>query len=108
MDMKSDITVSDPSDPDMSDATLCCLPADLGIEQLAALREQLVATDGASLRFDARQVSRVHSASLQLLAAYCRDRRTAGLDTHWADASETLRDAARRLDLTTTLQLQEH
>src|SRR3546814_7206440 len=53
------------------------LPADLGIERLAELRAQLAPTfEMTVLRIDGSAISRVHGATLQLLAAFCRDRRS--------------------------------
>src|SRR3546814_16759902 len=55
------------------------LPADLGIERLAELRAQLAPTfEMTVLRIDGSAISRVHGATLQLLAAFCRDRNAAG------------------------------
>jgi len=102
-------STSDMNDSDVRDAATLCLPADLGIERLASLREQLAAVPAdAPLTLDARQVSRVHSAALQLLAAFCRDRHAAGLSTVWSASSDVWREAARRLGLSLTLQLEEH
>ncbi|WP_051277917.1 STAS domain-containing protein [Solimonas flava] len=94
-----------------SDATAATLelPADLGIEQLAALHAQLAprVADAAPLTLDGGAVTRVHTAGLQLCAAFCRDRARAGLATVWREPSATLRDAARLLGLDAGLCLAE-
>ncbi len=83
------------------------LASDLGIEQAAELKAALaphlrsprpVALDGAG-------VERVHSASLQLLCAFWRDRQKAGHATRLDHASPALRDAARILALTSLFGL---
>ncbi|HEY9547787.1 MAG TPA: hypothetical protein VIR56_17385 [Solimonas sp.] len=85
------------------------LPADLGIERLAELRAQLAPTfEMTVLRIDGSAISRVHGATLQLLAAFCRDRTAAGHVTHWQSPSTVLRDAARQLALTPHLQIEEN
>jgi anti-anti-sigma regulatory factor len=77
------------------------LASDLGIEQSAELKgalaphlssKRVVVLDGAS-------VERVHSASLQVLCAFWRDRQQAGHNTRLENPSPTLRDAARILAL---------
>lgn len=83
------------------------LAADLGIEQSAELKAALsphlaskrtVVVDGAA-------VQRVHSASLQVLCAFCRDREAAGRKTRLDNPSPTLLDAARILALAPILGL---
>lgn len=85
------------------------LASDLGIEQAAELKatlrphlasKRVVVVDGAG-------VQRIHSASLQLLCAFCRDRRAAGRQTRLENPSPTLRDAARILALTSVLGLSD-
>lgn len=85
------------------------VPADLGIEGLAALHAQLVphVADAGPLTLDGRAVTRVHAAGLQLYAAFCRDRARAGLATAWREPSAALRDAARLLGLDAGLCLAE-
>ncbi len=85
---------------------LVTLDSNLGIERCTALRDTLsAALAEPSLQVDGDAVERVHSASLQLLAAWWRHRRTAGLDTAWSDCAAPLRDAAGRLGLDATLGL---
>lgn len=91
-----------------SDAQLG-LPADLGIDRIADTRAQLSPLhDVPCLRIDASAVSRIHGATLQLLAAFCRDRNTAGHRTRWQAPSRILRDAVRQLALTPHLQIEEN
>lgn len=84
------------------------LPADLGIERVTELRTQLLpALAAPMLHIDASAIARVHSAALQLLAAFCRDRSAAGHETKWQAPSAVLLDAARRLALMPQLQIEE-
>lgn len=83
------------------------LASDLGIEQSAELKAAL-APHLASKRvvaIDAGGVERVHSASLQVLCAFWRDRQKAGRNTRLDNASPALRDAAQILALSSFLGL---
>ncbi|MBB5016618.1 STAS domain-containing protein [Rehaibacterium terrae] len=85
------------------------LASDLGIEQSAELKAAL-APHLASKRpvvVDGAGVQRIHSASLQLLCAFCRDRQAAGRKTRLENPSPALRDAARILALTSVLGLSD-
>ena len=100
------MSASAPSNPEIRSAAALRLPADLGIEHVAALRDELAAQlDATPLALDAGDVSRLHAAALQLLAAFCRERRDAGRATNWRAASATLRDGARVLGLGAMLDL---
>lgn len=55
------------------------------------------------LALDASHVERIDAATLQLLAAFCRAARDAGLPVRWCGASAVLRNAATFLDLDETL-----
>ena len=80
------------------------LDNDLGIERCAALKEALAAHAGESPReVDGAAVERVHTAALQLLAAWWRQRDAAGLVTGWSACSDTLRAAAVTLGLDNAL-----
>jgi anti-anti-sigma regulatory factor len=101
-------TTSDSDGTDMRDVeTTLALPADLGIEHASSLKALLLpaATQPAPVRIDAAAASRLHAATLQLLAAFCRDRRDGGLQTQWVQVSTSLRDAAAVLGLNDLLQL---
>ncbi|MBV2208192.1 MAG: STAS domain-containing protein [Thermomonas sp.] len=80
------------------------LQADLGIEQVAdlqaALRPHL---DDQVLELSGADVRRVHTAGLQLLHAFIRDRKARGHTTTITLASPTLIDAARQLALASSL-----
>ncbi len=81
------------------------LQPDLGIEHVAELRAALAAhfeSDGP-LAITGDRVQRVHTAGLQLLHAFVRDRASAGRSTSITLASPTLVDAARVLALSTSL-----
>lgn len=83
------------------------LPADLGIEHAATLKALLLpaVAHAAPVQLDGSAVGRLHAAALQLLAAFCRDRRDAGLATIWSQASPVLRDAAATLGLNDLMDL---
>lgn len=69
----------------------------------AALAPHLDATDEVILAAPA--AGRVHSASLQLLAAFVLTRRAAGRTTRIEPCADALRDAAAALGLTRPLGL---
>ena len=83
------------------------LAADLGIEAAGDLKQQLAAhlADAGDLSLDAAAVQRVHTASLQVLCSFVRDRRQAGHRTAFSDSSAAFRDAARLLGLDAQLGL---
>jgi ABC-type transporter Mla MlaB component len=73
------------------------IPADLGIEAaeplLVDLRSKLKGK--STLKLDGSQVSRLHAASLQVLAAVVLQRRGNGLTTEIENPSDELKAAAR-------------
>lgn len=83
------------------------LQRDLGIEHVtelhAALQPHL--DDEAPLVLDGGDVDRVHTAGLQLLHAFVRERAALGRSTEIAPASPALRQAARQLALGSSLGL---
>src|SRR3546814_11933566 len=95
--------------PPRSTRTDTLFPYTTLFRSLAELRAQLAPTfEMTVLRIDGSAISRVHGATLQLLAAFCRDRTAAGHVTHWQSPSTVLRDAARQLALTPHLQIEEN
>ncbi len=85
------------------------LGPDLGIEQAAELKETLASQldSGRSVVIDVSSTERIHSASLQLIAAFVRERQAAGRKTRLADPSPAFQDAASALALTSALGLPE-
>lgn len=83
------------------------LGPDLGIESAAELKETLARhlPSPQPVVMEGPQVERVHSASLQLLGAFVRERSAAGLQTQFRDCAPPLHDAARILGLTHHLGL---
>ena len=82
------------------------LDSDLGIEHSVALKETLAEHLQAPQRqVDAGAVERVHTASLQVLAAWWRDRDAAGHRTEWTACSEPLQAAAGTVGLEAALGL---
>ena len=62
-----------------------------------------VLAEGKSVELDAGQVERVDTAALQLLAAFCRAVREAGVSLRWRNASGPLCEAAALLGLSEIL-----
>lgn len=85
------------------------LGPDLGIERAAELKETLSAQldSGRSVVLDLSQAERIHSASLQLLCGFMRERQAAGRKTRIADPSPAFEEAARALALSSALGLAE-
>ena len=80
------------------------LQADLGIEQVADLQAALQPHfDDEVLELSGADVRRVHTAGLQLLHAFIRDRAARGCETTLAMPSPTLAQAARDLALAVSL-----
>ena len=83
------------------------LPADVGIDQAAALHAELapLLAQAAPVRIDASEVQRIHGAALQLFCLFCRDRRASGGVVEFLRPSTSLRQAAALLGASTLLQL---
>ncbi len=83
------------------------LGSDLGIETATDLKQQLVPhlAQPGPLLLDAGSVQRVHTASLQVLCTFFRDRASAGHATAFSESSASFRDAARVLGLSAQLGL---
>jgi anti-anti-sigma regulatory factor len=77
------------------------LPADLGVENAAALKALLAARydDEAAVTVGASAVTRLHAAGLQVLAAFFHGRAANGRATALDSPSAELRAAAARLGL---------
>jgi anti-anti-sigma regulatory factor len=82
------------------------LPADFGIETLAATAAALpVRSAAADLSIEAAAVQRVHAASLQWLLAVSRSSRAAGHAFRLRQPSPVLEEAVRRLGLAAELMI---
>ena len=83
------------------------LPADLGIEHATALHTSLspLLATLEPVSLVARGVSRLHTASLQVLVAFVRERTAAGGPTTWCEPSSLLRESAIRAGLDSALGL---
>ncbi len=80
------------------------LQADLGIEQVTDMQATLQShLDDATLELSGAEVRRVHTAGLQLLHAFIRERAARGLSTTITLPSPTLVEAARQLALAVSL-----
>ncbi len=84
------------------------LSQDLGIESTSDLKQQLAPhlAKAGELRLDAGQVSRVHTAAMQVLCAFVLARRQAGHNTVFDNVTDTFRDAARLLGVLQALGLE--
>lgn len=85
------------------------LGPDLGIERATELKETLAGQfdSGRSVVIDLSQAERIHSASLQLITAFVRDRQAVGRKTRIANPSPAFEEAASALALTSALGLPE-
>lgn len=83
------------------------LPAELGIDSVAALKQQLspLLAEPAKVVLDGAEVGRVHTAALQLFCLFCRDRRAEGREVEFGRPSPALLSAAALLGASTLLQL---
>jgi ABC-type transporter Mla MlaB component len=75
-------------------------------ELCAGLLKRL--TDSQTVQIDASRVQRIDTASLQVLAAFARDRRADGLPVEWLGVPACVSDAATLLDLTDALGIAAH
>jgi len=93
--------------PKRKSARPVALTAECAIASAAALRASLLKrlTDAGNVQIDASAVQRIDTASLQVLAAFARDRRAGGLAVEWLDVPACLTEAASLLDLTDALGL---
>jgi phospholipid transport system transporter-binding protein len=83
------------------------LPAECVIASAPDLRDVLLKRVGeaGNVQIDASAVQRVDTASLQVMAAFVRDRRNDGLSCEWLSVPTCLTEAATLLDLTNALGL---
>jgi ABC-type transporter Mla MlaB component len=83
------------------------LPAECVIAAAADLQNVLLERvgDAGNVQLDASAVQRVDTASLQVMAAFVRDRRNDGLSFEWLGVPACLTEAASLLDLTNALGL---
>lgn len=81
------------------------LQPDLGIERVCELQDALMShlDDAEPLALLGDQVTRVHTAGLQLLHAFVRERAARGGSTRVTAASPALAAAARQLALAVSL-----
>ena len=83
------------------------LPAQLGIEAVAALKTSLqpLLMQPDPVVLEADEVERVHTAALQLFCLFCRDRRAEGREVEFARPSAALRSAAALLGTSSLLRI---
>ena len=83
------------------------LDADLRIGAAPALRDTLLAAlgAGAPVDLDGSAVGQIDTAGLQVLAAFSRDARAAGLAVGWTGVSDSLRRGVAVLGLNELIEL---
>jgi hypothetical protein len=83
------------------------LPSRFGIEAAADLHARLAPHVDARepVEIEVAAPDRVHTAALQVLAAFFRTRADAGRATRWRDPPAIVRDSATQLGLETALGL---
>jgi anti-anti-sigma regulatory factor len=81
------------------------LPAECTIADAGELKERLMKILGhpTALTFDCSAVQRVDTATLQMLAAFVRDRRAEGLPVEWSTDGAAFKSAASLLGLSSLL-----
>ena len=81
----------------------------LDVRQVRRMHESLIplVADSAPLCLDGSQVTRVDTAALQLLAAFCRRVRAQTRSIRWESPSEEIVRAAALLDLENELGLRQ-
>ena len=62
---------------------------------------------GSDLVLDGGEIQQIDGAGLQLLAAFAKEAEKTGVPCRWHAVSQVLCEAANRLDLSATLQLDE-
>ncbi|HZP12982.1 MAG TPA: STAS domain-containing protein [Nevskiaceae bacterium] len=89
-------------------AEVFVLPALLGMEQAASLKQDLVslAAMSGAIELDGSAVQQIATAPLQLLAAFARERQSRAAPMRWRGVSDPLHSAATTLGVTDALQLQ--
>jgi ABC-type transporter Mla MlaB component len=91
--------------PQASRANRLALAGDLGLEQLEELKRRLdgVVCRARPVTLDVTQLERIHTAGLQLLAAFVRARQAQGRTVVWEGISPWLAEAIQQLGLAAAL-----
>jgi ABC-type transporter Mla MlaB component len=97
-------------EPVVSDEGTVTLSSNASLRDAGALKDALVRVldRQATVTLDARAVERVDTATLQLLAAFVRDRQMMSRQCVWHAAPAALIEAARLLGFTAALGLSAH
>ena len=92
---------------ELTGAQAITLPAELGIENAAQLHALLAPhlARREPVVLEVPDVARLHTAALQVLAAFARTRADAGCLTEWHQPAAPLREGAARLGLEALLGL---
>lgn len=94
------------ADPD-SQLTVMCLPREMTIQTVAEQLQHMtdLLQDGKDIELDAGDVSRVDTASLQLIAALQKVLADSGQCIHWRNVSGAFRDSAALMGMRESLAL---
>lgn len=97
------------SKPELQAVPQLTIPADAGISSAKALRAMLAEhiNDPQPVAIDAGSVTRISTASVQLLLAFVHCRNGAHRSTHWLAVSPALVESATWLGLAERLHLPE-
>jgi anti-anti-sigma regulatory factor len=91
--------------PSATKAAVLALPAECTTADAGALKTRLqkLLMQSQVVTLDRSAVQRVDTATLQMLAAFLRDRRAEGLDVEWSGEAAAFTSAARLLGLSSLL-----
>jgi len=86
-------------------AEVFVLPAILGMEQAASLKQDLVSLAAMSgpIELDGSAVQQIGTAPLQLLVALAQERKARSASMQWRSVSEPLQSAAATLGIASAL-----
>jgi phospholipid transport system transporter-binding protein len=104
---KTGSTKRTPADRKRAAGRPLVLAAECAIDSADKLKSDLLRSlrQRAGVSIDASAVRRIDTATLQVLAAFARDRRAAGLPLEWVGVPDAFAEAARILNLSVTLGL---
>lgn len=101
------VTAAEPAPPEAAPvaSNLMVLPENCTLRDALAMKAELMNLKGAvdAVTIEVSAVQRIETANLQVLAAFVRDRRSAGHAVRWSGESEAMSQAVRLLGLDAVL-----
>lgn len=91
--------------PDADMETRVNLDDDLTIQNVSKRREDLLAIQSQEVTVNAKNISVIDTAGIQLLLSFYQSRKQQDKVTHWENVSPVLRELAELLDLDNQLEL---